>query len=390
MGHFVWLVALLICLLPNGISEANSTKLSKSLNRPIPHLLFISPAHSDDLFWQQVEQHMRYAATNFGFELKSQYANGSPLRVSALAKAAITSQDRPDFLLLQFNGPIMPILLASAQQHNVKVLTFNTAQSTDSRHSIGLPRERYTNWLAHLWPNDRLAGQLEAEALMQAARQQWPQETPTILAFNGAKSEVSRVATERSQGLHQAVAYVGSGRLAQEFSTYWDADKATRPLLSALKRYPDARLLWSASDAMGLRLRQQLLEGGRQIDAFLIASIDATPQGISAVERGELVATVGGHFMEGAWCMVLIYDYLHQHDFAKEGVLFQTDMQTFDRHSVAILRQLYTNDAFAKLDYHAFTQTDAPPGKANLAGYDFSWQRLLHVFQQQELLHVKP
>ena len=50
----------------------------------------------------------------------------------------------------------------------------------------------------------------------------------------------------------------------------------------------------------------------------------------------------------------------------------------------------YTDDAFAKLDYHAFTQTDAPPGKANHAGYDFSWQRLLHELQQQELLHIKP
>lgn len=392
MGRNTFACVLLFWLTALCVTPLVAASPDKTLSDSPAYILFINPADPANSFWDQVEEQMRYAATDFGFQLQILYANGSPLRVRSLATQALTSQEKPDFLLLQFDGPIMPELLMLALQQQVKVVTFNTQQSAASRKEIARPRARYPNWLAHLWPNDRLAGKLVAQALLQAGQERWPRERPTMLAFNGAKSEVSHVARERSHGLHQLMSSTQAGRLAQEFSGYWDAEKATRPLFYALKRYPDTRLLWSASDAMGLRLRQQLIEGGRDPKEFLIASIDATPQGVAAVERGELVATIGGHFMEGVWCLVLIYDYLNQHDFADEAVEFNTDIQVFDRHGVRTLHQLYTTQTFARLDYRAFTRSsyNATKGKANKAwsGYDFSWRHLLEIMQEQGLLQA--
>ena len=39
-----------------------------------------------------------------------------------------------------------------------------------------------------------------------------------------------------------------------------------------------------------------------------------------ALRSGRLAALAGGHFMSGAWVLVMLYDYHHGHDFADESL----------------------------------------------------------------------
>jgi hypothetical protein len=40
-----------------------------------------------------------------------------------------------------------------------------------------------------------------------------------------------------------------------------------------------------------------------------LGGIDWAPFAFEQVRRGTFVATVGGHFMDGAWALVLLHDY---------------------------------------------------------------------------------
>lgn len=367
-----------------------STPFSELYAAPPATVLFISPAHADDLFWQQVEATMRHAARGLGLSLQVSYGNDSPLRAASLAHKAMSRQHKPAFIVLQFNGPVMPELLRHAERQQVRLLTINSQQSELSRQQIGIPGQTYPLWLAHLWPDDQLAGRLEAEALLQAAKTRWPEQpVVSLLAFNGAINDVSLVAQQRSQGMRQALRGQPDAALAQEFAEYWNVEKATHPLTAALQRYPEATVLWSANDAFALRLRERLKQAGKPLDAYLLAGIDATPQGLAAVERGELVTTIGGHFMEGAWAMVLIYDYLHLPAAQWQPVYQQTGMHAFDREQISLLRRITESGALAKLDYRAMTRTAflaKHSSRTQWQGYPFTWQALLATLQQQQLL----
>lgn len=48
-----------------------------------------------------------------------------------------------------------------------------------------------------------------------------------------------------------------------------------------------------------------------------------------AIQSGRLEALAGGHFIAGAWSLVMLYDYEHSHDFAKdEGLELEYSMFT--------------------------------------------------------------
>jgi hypothetical protein len=44
---------------------------------------------------------------------------------------------------------------------------------------------------------------------------------------------------------------------------------------------------------------------------FFSGGVDWTEEGMESVKNGQMVASVDGHFMEGGWISVILYDYFH-------------------------------------------------------------------------------
>lgn len=133
---------------------------------------------------------------------------------------------------------------------------------------------------------------------------------------------------------------------------------------------------------MALRLYQRLEQSGQDPRNFLLAGIDATPEGLTAVEEDKLVGTIGGHFLEGAWAVVVIHDYLYPGNNKPRHLQLQTNMYAFTAQEVARLRQLYQQGAFARIDYHLFTL--AAQQARGQESYNFSWPNMVRVVATQE------
>ena len=58
----------------------------------------------------------------------------------------------------------------------------------------------------------------------------------------------------------------------------------------------------------------------------MVGGIDWNLEAIQSIQKGQMTASMGGHFMEGGWVMVLLYDYFNGVDFVDEGVAMKSKM----------------------------------------------------------------
>ena len=89
--------------------------------------------------------------------------------------------------------------------------------------------------------------------------------------------------------------------------------------------------LWAANDPMALGAITALREAGYKpgVDV-VVGGLNWSQGGVERVLKGEMIVTHGGHFLGGAWAMVVLRDYHDGRDFAEEDVRLQFPMGAID------------------------------------------------------------
>jgi ABC-type sugar transport system substrate-binding protein len=193
-----------------------------------------------------------------------------------------------------------------------------------------------------------------------------------VVALNGLRD--SPAAGQRLQGLEQAMRRRPEAVLHQLVYADWDRQIARYQSAALLKRYPDTRVVWAASDSIALGAVAGIADSGLKAgNDVLVGGIDWATDGIRAVRDGTLLMTVGGHFMNGGWALVLLYDFFHGIDFVSAGVTFGTDMQTITRANVESLFPLLVESRWETFDFRQFSKARNP----RLREYDFSLRAML-------------
>jgi hypothetical protein len=88
-----------------------------------------------------------------------------------------------------------------------------------------------------------------------------------------------------------------------------------------------------------------------------------------------LTALAGGHFIAGAWSLVMLYDYHHGRDFAAEEGL-EVDQSMFVLFTPSLADRFlerYGDMRFERVDFRRFSKVLNP----KLKRYDFSFGQLL-------------
>ena len=110
---------------------------------------------------------------------------------------------------------------------------------------------------------------------------------------------------------------------------------------------------------------------------FITGGIDLLPQNQHYLKNGLLDVSVGGHYADGAWALIAIYDYLKGYDFADFGqTQFKTKMAVHSSNTFAKLgdlRKKLSSDYLKKIDFRRFSRAYNPAIKQ----YQFDIERLL-------------
>ncbi|MCJ8170092.1 ABC transporter substrate-binding protein [Atopomonas sediminilitoris] len=351
---------LVLCAVFN-LSHAGSVKVA-----------FINPDRPGNPFWDQVNTVMQAAADDLDLELQIVFAEEDRYQSIHLLKELITSGNKPDYLVFMFQHGAGLKLLRLAEQEQIRSIMINTDIPSEWQDKVGAPRQHFKHWLGHLHPDDQLAGQLLMDTLAEQAASALPAKPQRgVVALSG--SHDSSAAQKRNQGLQESLQNQPNLTLNQLVFSQWRADLASQQAARLLTRYPQSQILWAASDQMALAAAHELqLDGIQPGKDILLGGIDWTPAGIKAMREGLLHASVGGHFAEGAWALVLIHDYHHGHDFADLGLEFLTPMAVMTPANQDLFEPTLSTGNWQPFHFRQLLRSHHPKRR-----YEFSLQAIL-------------
>ncbi len=142
-----------------------------------------------------------------------------------------------------------------------------------------------------------------------------------------------------------------------------------------MQRYPQAPVIWAAGDTMAQGVITAI-EDAKKVPGkdILTAGVDWDETALTAIKNGKLEADAGGHFMEGAWAVVVVHDYMAGIDFAKDGspsLASRMGMLTAD--NLAKYTKKFGTQDFEQIDFKKLSKKENPKLKA----YDFDMTKLL-------------
>lgn len=329
---------------------------------------FVNPGYQDKGFWLQVSNVMKAAAAQLNIDLYEVYGDRHWKQMLREGSALITAQSL-DYLVLvnehQKAGELMK--LAEAREIPTFLLLNGLAQDD--------PRAMYPNWAGSLIPDNQAAGLEMARALF-ASRQ------GTGGLFTLVGDTITPASLERTSGLDDALSMFPSVKEWFRGSGQWSHDVAYHKTKLFLHRGRPT-MVWAANDDIALgvikAMKETHMEPGSDVS---VVGLNWSPQGIEAVKTGELLMTHGGHFMAGAWMMVLVYDHFYQHSVPQKHA-FRMSAITSD--NVDKYQTCFGQEQWQNIDYKRFSLAQdkvlSKPGAGTASeshsGYDFSLSNMI-------------
>ena len=334
---------------------------------------FINPGKSDEIYWVTATQGMRAAADSLGMTFEVQYAEREPVRTFAIAREMVARaiDKRPEYIVITDDAAVADQLLKIIDAAGVKSFLAYSSIPSDQRVGIGSPRGQYKGWLGSLEPRAEDAGYLTAHALIERGKKEQAfgrDGKLHMLAIAGDRATSSSL--KRNEGMRRAIAEDSMVVVDQQLYAAWSREYAE----ALYRRYPDARLIWAGNDLMafGAMAAWEKRGGKPGVDAWF-SGINTSIEALEAIKSGRLTSLVGGHFITGAFALVMLYDYHRGRDFSDEGLELQRPMfaQFTPRLADRYLERF--KNGFVSIDFSQFSKVKNPQIKR----YDFGFAQLL-------------
>jgi ABC-type sugar transport system substrate-binding protein len=322
------------------------------------HVTFISIGQPAP-FWDVFTAVSRTTASQLDIELEVLDAHGDHLRMIELAQQIAARPVKPDYVLINNEKGAAVRMLEALAGAGVRTLAVSSVFDDRELLKVGHPRQKWPTFLGMIQPDHAGAGEAEARSLIEAGRRQFPGTTLKLLGISGAKA--TQASIERDKGLRRVLKASPDVQLEQLVHSAWNRDKAHRQLAGLLRRWPQTRLIWAANDPMALgavdAVRERGLVPGKDV---LITGLNLSTDALRLVQSGEMVSSVGGHYLGGAWALVLLRDHHDGFDFAPEGLELMFPMGVVDHASVESYLAKLGDQRWDRIDFRKFSRSFNP------------------------------
>lgn len=267
----------------------------------------IMPALNNE-FWKNYLAFLEQTAEQLDIELVNINANESG---EALASGVddLVARGVDGIIAIPFYGT-GPQILASAEYEGIPTMIVDTLPEEE------VPGGNFEQYVGFVGPNDKESGYMMAEALADAIEPD-ANGVKKIVAIEGPPG--TSVAENRFDGLeeylaeHPEVELLGSA--VGNFSPV-DSQNAMDDLL---QRHSDIQGVWSVAGGPTTGALSSLENAGLTPgEDVLISTMDMSPNVLTAVENGEVLFDIGGHWLQGGFGLVMLYDVIHGVEFTDE------------------------------------------------------------------------
>jgi len=272
------------------------------------------------------------------------------------------THSQPDYLLVQvYAGSGKSVFELLQRYPKIKVISLEHLLLQQESREVGLPGQNYLNWIAELTFDNQKASRLLSEYLLQTCESNGQNGRGGIVGVNGL---YGKEAQQRQAGLVESLVGNEQFVLHQVVKAKWQREVAQQMSRALLMRYPDTSIIWSASDWMALGVADSLSGVMRKEQSFCIGGFDWIPEIVPAIKSGKVTASVGGHYLIGAWAMVAIYDHLNG---ALPGDINRLNpvltMQLMHQQNVARIAPLLDPEAWKDFDFRSYSLHHHPNQK---------------------------
>ncbi len=344
-------------------------------------VVFINPGSSTEVYWLTATRSMEAAARQLGIQFQVMYADRNYLNSLVFARqiAARPRELRPDYVILSndyASAPEVIRLLDAAGVHTF--LAFSGIVEERERALVELPRQRYRYWLGSLEPDSVEAGYLTAQALLtQARKRKLYADDGKLHVLAIAGDRATTTSRKRNNGMLKALEKHSDVVLDQLVYGEWQRLKAAEQAAWLYQRHPKARVLWAGNDLMAFgALDSWRQRGGKPGQDMLFSAINTSVEVFEQVNKGQIQALAGGHFIAGAFALVMLYDHYQGQDFANEGLELSRSMFIlFTEQEIALFLRRFANLNFDQVNFRQFSKVINPAIKH----YQFSFRRILEA-----------
>lgn len=344
-----------------------------------PSMVFLNPGGREDIFFKLMTTFMQAAADDLGARLEVIYCERNHIKLAREGKKLLERSPLPEYLLLINEKNGVANILPIADQKGIKIFLFNEGLLPDTRHKHGKPGEIYKNFLAEYLPDDFQAGYLLAKNLIEHALKTGMADKKGTLNIAGISGTfMTGSSAQRVDGLKKALSEYPNVTLSQIAPGHWETRKAKDITLGFLRRYPDVKVFWTASDGMALGVAQGVeaigLKPGKDI---LTGGIDWADFAIGKVKDGTFSCSVGGHFMDGAWALIMLFDYHYGYSLANAPQ--KSSFSVLTHKNVGVYQNRFQNMDWSVIDFTKFSKAKNP----QLKTYRFGLEPIMEQLKEQ-------
>ena len=342
-------------------------------------VVFLSPVNQENPFFKTVISIMHEAATDLGLDLEVIYSNDLVI-VSEQARTLLQRTVLPDYLILTSLRGVSEELMVEADKLGIHTLIFNAGLPHEALARFRTGETPLKHWIGQVLPDDRQAGRIVAEKLVEAARAAGKQDSSGKIQLVGLNGSMrSPASVEREFGLREYVSEQTDVHIQQVVYTEWVQEEAQRKAGSLLNRFDDVSVVWTAADTLALGTARAVaaLELTPSQEVFT-AGVDWIPEVQQDITDGTIVGSAGGHSFDGAWGLAIIYDHIHGtiDSFTDE----RTQFLWVDSNNVEVMNKLMEPKLWRDLDFLQFTKTHNSEEP-----YNFGAERILEALSDLSL-----
>jgi len=342
-------------------NKLNAEDLQEDVSKPT--ILFIYPVDKGFPFWDSQLDFASAVASAYNFNIEVAY---SPASYRNRFDAATYIEEQIDNMAQPPNLVITSFWVGSEQSiltllndRRIPLITINSDLSEKQFAKFGKPREKFDLWLAHFSPNDTLAGEQLASAIIEESRALRCESTNcnvNIFAITGLS--YSAVSKQRAVGLQVTTKQDKHARLLSIIYGNWDRQLVESKAEPILKRHNDINAFWIASDVMAYGLVDGIDSTHLTLQKnTVIGGIDWSPATIGMIENGQMHVSLGGHFMEAGWGLILFYDHLHDVDLpANFTTVVKTEMSLLNKQNINELGPFLNSPKWSKQKLRSYSR----------------------------------
>ncbi|MGY3804419.1 substrate-binding domain-containing protein [Pigmentibacter ruber] len=320
----------------------------------------------DDAFFSLLVDFTRAACENLDMDLYTIYGNNSISYISENIDSILEKNKIDAMMILNYQDKINEIA-EKLEGNKIPFFVYNSGFGSNNKKFL---KSKYKFFLGEMLPTDEYAGYFLGKTLIDNSQPNGKGEYHLISLAGAVADEAS---IKRITGLNNFIKQSKKKIIIDKiFYLNWQRDEAAKIMKNEVSKMNHLSAIWAASDELALGALESLDTKAKNI---LIGGIDWSFEGVKAVSENKLFATVGGHFMDGAWISVLLHDYFHGIDIFDENNNFLNSWMSLIRknNSDKYLNFYNNRKKWKKIDFKKLSKVY----NSRLKHYDFSEKNIL-------------